>query len=79
MSLEDHIDALLAPYPDTMTPAEVSHILRLTEAAVRKNLTTGDLPGFKFSRHWIIGKSELRAFLLQSHNSKSHKESSSND
>lgn len=68
MSTDEHLDALLARYPDAMTPSEVAEVLRLKEPAVRKMLATGRLPGFRMDRHWITAKSELRAYLQQRHN-----------
>lgn len=68
MSIDEHLDALLARFPDAMTPAEVAEVLRLKEPAVRKMLADGRLPGFRMDRHWITAKTELRAYLQQRHN-----------
>lgn len=70
MSTDNHLDALLAAYPESMTPAEVAGVLRLTEETVRRQLGEGLLPGYRMNRHWVTAKSELKAYLQARHNSK---------
>lgn len=79
MSTDDHLDALLAPYPDSMTPADLAGVLRLTEETVRRQLGDGLLPGYRMQRHWITSKSELKAYLQARHNSLDAKQETDND
>lgn len=79
MSTDEHLDALLAPYPESMTPAEMAAVLRLTEETVRRQLGEGKLPGYRMNRHWVTGKSELRAYLQSRHNSLDAAQESDND
>lgn len=79
MSTDDHLDALLARYPDSMTVSEVSEVLRMNEETTRRLLASGKLPGYRVSRHWLTTKSELRDYLQARHNSQSAPQETDND
>jgi excisionase family DNA binding protein len=79
MSTDEHLDALLARYPDTMNTAEMAEVLRVNEETVRRMLNAGKLPGIQIGRHWVAAKSELRAFLSARHNQLTTPQGEDND
>jgi excisionase family DNA binding protein len=56
-------DTYWAPFPDTLTAADLSKILSVGRPAVLARLKSGVIPGHLIVGSWVIFKAEVRAWL----------------
>ena len=56
-------DSYWEPFPDTLTPANLSKILSVGRPAVLARLKSGVIPGHLIVGSWVIFKAEVRAWL----------------
>lgn len=61
----DALDALFANYPETLTVAEVSTLLRKTTTGVYGMCKAGRLPAYQVAGHWLILRDALKEQMRQ--------------
>lgn len=62
------LDALLDGLPESLDVCDVAQALGTSENNVRVWLRTGELPGYKLPRRWLVLRTELRTWLTHARN-----------
>lgn len=62
-SVTDELDALFAPYRETLTVGEVAELLGMTKQGIYLWLRDGVIPGYKVGTSWFILRDELKKAL----------------
>lgn len=59
----EHIRALLADAPATMTVRQVAYALSVSERVVRRLLSSGELEGVKVGKEWRMPRESVLEYL----------------
>lgn len=68
LPVTDELDALFAPYRETLSVGEVAELLGMTKQGIYLWLRDGVIPGYKVGTSWFILRDELKKALREGSN-----------